>query len=1033
MSDVKKLFISYPHKPEQCVKHVIMALKDRLVASGFDVWLDERIKTGHDWRQEITKGLQESEWVLVFLNSHATRKDSICLDEIAIAARYKRGQIVSVLLEPEDVIKTPLVLGRIQFVKMEEWEKKYNSDKGGRAWSEWLQKQADELITAFERRTDLLQRGELDLLHEVLQPDQYWDEIANRLDGFVGREWIIREITKKLKDPDGPQMLWLNGGPGVGKTSIAARLAHDLELPAAGVYFCRFDRYQSHSAQNVIRTLAYQMACTVPAYRQMLVRQLHLGIDSSYEKILSLKDELNNLIVYQLFKRLLVDPTYIGGEFHLLIIDGLDEITTDGGDNEIAKLLAGPEFRSMQKWLRILITSRPDALLKEVLSHVEATTINAQSTENLADLHKYLEQQICLGEGEVRQKVIDVIINRSEGAFEYICKAVDAVKIGAFSIENPEDFPVGLKAIYRAYIERSYPNGKQFENLARPILELMIASPEPLPVKVAMAILNKENYYFTDFVATMGSLVDLDLWKRERKFAFFHRTFADWLTNAVAPYNVSASAAMQGLAIELWKNLLHDGVFAKDGFVADVLPNVLSRLTDNQKRVVIGEPSNSVIECLEIASRNLAEIFKLNQASNFRKIHISEIDLLKGSEHVDLANAYEKMASLLLIKGDYTDAEQFLNKALEIKEKIFGENHIEIAAICNDIGRILTLKGRYSEAEVFIRKSLKIREEILGCDHTDTATTLSTLAGLLAKIGGDTDQLNQICFKVLAIKEKTLGEEHLETATALNNLAVQLMSQKDVSSAEKFFKKALSIKEKKHGFNHPDTSTVLVNLGTVLCHKGDFSGAEPLMRRALEICEKNLGFEHPKTAETICSLADFLEMKGDYQEAELLYLRSISINEKLLGPMHRNVAMALNNLAVMYLKNRKYDASMKCFVRALDIYENTESLSQNEIIAIKQNIAELNELNKKNNYMKIVKSYSKLASLLIGGSCFIIMMFLLAMAYLPAFMPRAYENFRRAGLITIVPTIVAIGLIPSIGWLWWEYRAASATDEDQDN
>ena len=1033
MAAANKLFISYPHKPEQCVQHVVMALKDRLVANGFDVWLDERIKTGHDWRQEITKGLQESEWVLVFLNSHSTRKDSICLDEIAMAARYKRGQIVSVLLESEEAIKTPLVLGRIQFVKMEEWEKKYKENKGGNAWNVWLQKQADELIAAFERREDLSQRGELDLLHEVLQPDQYWDEIANRLDGFVGREWIVEDIARKLKDPYGPRMLWLNGGPGIGKTSIAARLAHDLELPAAGVYFCRFDRSQTHSAHNVIRTLAYQMACTVPAYRQMLVRQLHLGIDSNSEKIHSLKDELNKLTVYQLFKKLLVDPTYIGGEPHLLIIDGLDEITTDGGDNEIAKLLAGQEFKSMQKWLRVLITSRPDALLKEILSSVESTTINAQSTENLADLHEYLEQQTCLGEGEVRQKVIDVMIDRSEGVFEYICKAVDAVKIGAFSVKKPEDFPVGLKAIYRAYIERSYPNCKQFENQARPLLELMIASPEPLPVEIAMAILKTDNYYFTNFVATMGSLVDLELWKRERKFAFFHRTFADWLANAVAPYNVSASAGIQGLAIELWKNLLNDGVFAKDGFVAEVLPNVLSRLTDNQKSAVIGEPSNSVIDCIEIASQDLAEIFKLNQASNFRKIHISEVELLKGSEHIDLANAYEKMASLLLIKGDYTDAEQFLNKALKIKEKTFGENHAEIAAICNDIGRILILKGCYSEAEVFFKKSLEIREEILGDDHTDTATTLSNLAGLLVIIGADNDQLSQIYYKVLTIKEKTLGEEHSETATALNNLAVHLMSKKDVSSAEKFLRKALAIGEKNHGPDHPNTATFLVNLGALLCDKGDFNESESLMRRALEICEKNLGFEHPKTAGIIRSLADFLELKGDYPEAELLYLRSISIKEKLLGPKHRNVAIALNNLAVMYLKNRKYDASIKCFVRALDIYENTESLSQNDIIAIKQNIAELNELNKKNKYMKIVKSYSKLASLVIGGSCFIIMMFLLAIAYIPDFLPRAYENFRRTGLITIVPTIVSIGLIPSIGWLWWEYRAASATDEDLDN
>ncbi len=71
-------------------------------------------------------------------------------------------------------------------------------------------------------------------------------------------------------------------------------------------------------------------------------------------------------------------------------------------------------------------------------------------------------------------------------------------------------------------------------------------------------------------------------------------------------------------------------------------------------------------------------------------------------------------------------------------------------------------------------------------------------------------------------------------------------------------------------------------------------------------------------------------------------------------------------------------------------------------------------------------------SFILGGCCFVVMMFLIAIAYFPDFMPRAYENFRRTGLITIVPTVAAIGVISSIGWLWWECREKTTLDEDQD-
>lgn len=79
------------------------------------------------------------------------------------------------------------------------------------------------------------------------------------------------------------------------------------------------------------------------------------------------------------------------------------------------------------------------------------------------------------------------------------------------------------------------------------------------------------------------------------------------------------------------------------------------------------------------------------------------------------------------------------------------------------------------------------------------------------------------------------------------------------------------------------------------------------------------------------------------------------------------------------------------------------------------------------------KFNSMRASFVLGGGCCVVMFFLLAIAYLPDFMPSKYIGLRRSGLIAIVPVIAAIGLISSFGWLWWECRAASAPDEDQEH
>lgn len=61
-------------------------------------------------------------------------------------------------------------------------------------------------------------------------------------------------------------------------------------------------------------------------------------------------------------------------------------------------------------------------------------------------------------------------------------------------------------------------------------------------------------------------------------------------------------------------------------------------------------------------------------------------------------------------------------------------------------------------------------------------------------------------------------------------------------------------------------------------------------------------------------------------------------------------------------------------------------------------------------------------SLVVGGLCFAVMSLLLVIAYVPEFRPTSYSNLRRSGLIMLVPMIAGIGLISSVGWLWWEHK-----------
>lgn len=100
----------------------VMELYRRLRAGGFDPWMDVHdICPGQEWRQEITRGLQRADVVVVCLSGNTTNKKGYVQREIAqaidIALEQPEGRtfIIPVRLDPCSV---PERLSHLQFVDL---------------------------------------------------------------------------------------------------------------------------------------------------------------------------------------------------------------------------------------------------------------------------------------------------------------------------------------------------------------------------------------------------------------------------------------------------------------------------------------------------------------------------------------------------------------------------------------------------------------------------------------------------------------------------------------------------------------------------------------------------------------------------------------------------------------------------------------------------------------------------------------------------------------------------------------------------
>ena len=112
MQTNKSIFVSYGHEHEEIVKRFCSDLNK----NGYKTWFDNsEITEGDDWREAITKGILESDFVLAFLSKRSLRAQGVCLDEIAIAVACKNRAIKTVVLEPELDDLIPYTISGIQY------------------------------------------------------------------------------------------------------------------------------------------------------------------------------------------------------------------------------------------------------------------------------------------------------------------------------------------------------------------------------------------------------------------------------------------------------------------------------------------------------------------------------------------------------------------------------------------------------------------------------------------------------------------------------------------------------------------------------------------------------------------------------------------------------------------------------------------------------------------------------------------------------------------------------------------------------
>lgn len=552
----RTIFFSYGHDEN---RELVELFKESLERRGHQVWFDAKdIGTWDDWKGAITRGIDVSNLAIAFMSRHSIRDPGVCRNEVAIAMN-RFGTVYPILLESGIEKDIPVTIANLQWPDLSQWRDIHAGKMPGVDWSRWYEERLLNLIEKLEGEATRFAE-ETRILRQALRPASFESIIAQHVPGFTGREWLFTAHADWLEHQPDSRLFWIKAGPGVGKSAIAASLAHRHRGAVVASWFCDARSIDLQDPGKAIRSLAFQLALRWEDYRVRLMRILGLDTIATDEDCRNARSELARRNYQDLFRTLLAEPmtSIIWREHKLVIvIDALDEATDKHGNNRITELLA-MELSSLPDWVGFVVTSRPEADVVNRLQGFRAFEIDAQDQRNVDDLrgwyraHTGRRTELEVLPASARQRIEDILIVRSAGMMLYLKAVEEGLREGSLTVSELEALESGLPGLYRRYFDSFQRRfGDDYETLVRPLFRLVLAASGPLPEDLAGATLGVDLEQFVAIRQKIGSY----LCESATGLRIFHNTLRAWLTDrASGRFFVAPELGQNQLGETLWKH-----------------------------------------------------------------------------------------------------------------------------------------------------------------------------------------------------------------------------------------------------------------------------------------------------------------------------------------------------------------------------------------------------------------------------------------------------------------------------------------------
>ncbi|KLO19716.1 WD40 repeat-like protein [Schizopora paradoxa] len=250
---------------------------------------------------------------------------------------------------------------------------------------------------AIEDKSDAVDAVVKSFLRDKLDPPEQPPVDGGCLDGT--RKTILRNVDKWLESDDAPNVFWISGAPGAGKTALASTIVQTIsrtnpdncETYHHVSFFIKRRDANLRDPRSIWRSIAFELTEIYRGVKVDILEVLSETNNCADPKMLSIEDQFRDLILKPLKSKFLQDPHKL-----VVVIDALDECVMEDQDHQCAFL------DTIEEWCivlppecKLVVSSRNEtkivAKLKNISLRLPIDTGDIVSRESNDDIRHFLK------------------------------------------------------------------------------------------------------------------------------------------------------------------------------------------------------------------------------------------------------------------------------------------------------------------------------------------------------------------------------------------------------------------------------------------------------------------------------------------------------------------------------------------------------------------------------------------------------------------------------------------------------------------